>query len=357
MNTMSTDAGDTWEQAQDELAQAGRSDGLPLVPPTPERIERMLAMRGFRPEAVVARLMPAFAEATWGNIAENAVMAGCRPEYLPVIGAAIEALAAEEFNLLGIQTTTGSAAPVVIVNGPVVAAIGMNAAGNALGPGNRANATIGRAVRLILQNVGGATPGVGDMATLGQPGKYTFCFAENEVASPWPALHVERGYAADTSVVTVVGVAGNVEIVDSSSASAEDVIHTYANSMLIAGTISMSGYIGGGEPLIVMPPEHAVFLANAGYTKEKVKAALFAAVQYPLERLSPYVRERLIASRRSTNAADIEGPVRLAATAKDVMIVVAGGVGIKAAYLPTWSGGTRAVSRKIPGSRTDIRRG
>jgi hypothetical protein len=278
-------------------------------------------------------------------------MAGCRPEYLPVIGAAIEALAADEFNLLGIQTTTGSATPVVIVNGPVAATIGMNAAGNALGPGNRANATIGRAVRLILQNVGGAIPGIGDMATLGQPGKYTFCFAENEPASPWPPLHVERGYAASLSVVTVVGASGNVEIVDSSSASADEVIRTYANSMLIAGTISMSGYIGGGEPLIIMPPEHAVFLAGAGYAKAQVKAALFEAVQYPLERLSPYVRERLLASRRTVDAANVDGPVRLAATAKDVMIVVAGGVGIKAAYVPTWSGGTRAVSRKVPAGR------
>jgi hypothetical protein len=352
---MNIDNDAAWEKVQDELAQAGRSDGLPLVPPTPERVERMLARHGFRPDAVVARLMPAFADATWRNIAENAVMAGCRPEYLPVIGAAVEALAADEFNLLGIQTTTGSATPVVIVNGPVAGAIDMNAAGNALGPGNRANATIGRAVRLTLQNVGGAIPGIGDMATLGQPGKYTFCFAENETASPWPALHVERGYASDTSVVTVAGVSGNVEIVDSSSATPEDVIRTYANSMLIAGTISMSGYIGGGEPLIVMPPEHAVFLSNAGYTKEKAKAAIFEAVQYPLERLSPYVRERLIASRKTTNAADIEGPVRLAAIAKDVMIVVAGGVGVKAAYLPTWSGGTRAVSRKVPASRADPR--
>jgi len=348
---MSIDSDDAWEKAQDELAAAGRSDGLPLVPPTPERIERMLKPHGFRRDAVVAKLMPAFADATWRNIAENAVMAGCRPEYLPVIGAAIEALAVDEFNLLGIQTTTGSATPVVIVNGPVAGAIGMNAAGNALGPGNRANATIGRAMRLVLQNVGGAIPGVGDMATLGQPGKYTFCFAENEAASPWPPLHVERGYAADISVVTVVGASGIVEIVDSSSASAEDLIHTYANSMLIAGTISMSGFIGGGEPLIIMPPEHAVFLSGAGYTKEQVKAAIFETVQYPLARLSPYVRARLMASRRVLDAASVASPVRLAATAKDVMIVVAGGVGIKAAYVPTWSGGTRAVSCKVPAGR------
>jgi hypothetical protein len=344
---MNADSDEAWEKLQDELAAAGRSDGLPLVPPTPARIERMLKPHGLRPDVVVAKLSPAYTDATWRDIAENAVMAGCRPEYLPVVGAAIEALAADEFNLLGIQTTTGSAAPVVIVNGPVAGAIGMNAAGNALGPGNRANATIGRAVRLVLQNVGGAIPGVGDMATLGQPGKYTFCFAENEAASPWPPLHVERGYAPGTSVVTVVGAAGNVEIVDSSSAGAEDVIHTYAHSMLIAGTISMSGYIGGGEPLVIMPPEHAVFLASAGYTKEQVKSAIFEAVQYPLDELSPYVRERLIASRKAANAANVEAPLRLAATAKDIMIVVAGGVGVKAAYVPTWSGGTRAVSRRV----------
>src|SRR6202795_4603694 len=203
---------DDLEIAQEELAAAGLTDGLPVVPPTPARVEQMLKQHGYDPDEVVTALPPAFGAATWKSIAINAVMAGCRPEYLPVVGAAVEALAADEFNLIGVATTTGSATPLVIVNGPIVREIGMNAETNALGPGNRAHATIGRAVHLVLQNIGGAKPGETDMATLGQPGKYTFCFAENEAASPWLPLHVERGFPAAASVVTVVGAAGIVEV-------------------------------------------------------------------------------------------------------------------------------------------------
>src|SRR5215813_13219915 len=204
MKTWSTPDTD-WEEAQAELEAQGVTDGLPVVPPTPARVAAMLEANGYAPNAEVCELAPAFQPALWQDIAINAVMAGCRPEYLPIIGAALEAMAADEFNLMGITTTTGSAAPLVIVNGPVAGRIGMNWGANALGPGNRANATIGRAVGLCLRNIGGATPGEVDMATLGQPAKYTCCLAENEAQSPWTPLHVERGYAAGDSVVTVVG--------------------------------------------------------------------------------------------------------------------------------------------------------
>jgi hypothetical protein len=347
MTNAATD--DPWETAQDELAQANLGDGLPLVPPTPERIERMLAPHRFDRNEVVAMLPPVFGEATWEAIARNAVMAGCRPEYLPVVGAAVEAITAPEFNLIGISTTTGSASTLVIVNGPVVEAIGMNAAGNALGPGNRANATIGRALRLTLQNVGGATPGELDMATLGQPGKYTFCFAENEAASPWLPLHLNRGFTRNESVVTVVGAAGNVEVVDSASRTAEGLIRTFVESMLIAGTIGGGGVLGGGEPLLVIPPELAQIFVRDGYTKQRVKAAIFERAMLPLERLSAEVREHFIERRKIAGVADPEAPARLAERAEDLMLVVAGGVGIKAAYVPTWGGGTKAVSRRVRG--------
>ena len=153
------------------------------------------------------------------------------------------------------------------MNGPIARDIGMNGGANAFGPGNRANATIGRAVRLTLQNVGGARPGEIDMATLGQPGEYTFCFAENEAQSPWPPLHVERGFDREASVVTVVGVSGTIEIVDSESRTAADLAQTFAQSMLIAGNVGGAGLLGGGEPLIVMPPEHADVFARDGCCK------------------------------------------------------------------------------------------
>ena len=331
-----------WEKAQEELAALGLTDGLTVVPPTPARVDAMLRAHGYAADEVVCNLAPMLQPARWRDIAINAVMAGCPPECLPVVGAALEAMAAEEFNLTGISTTTGSAAPLVIVNGPVVARIGMNCAANALGPGNRANATIGRAVSLALRNIGGAMPGEVDMATLGQPAKYTCCLAENEAQSPWPPLSVERGYAAGDSVVTVVGVSGTVEVVDSASSRSADLAQTFAQSMLIAGTVGGAGLVGGGEPLIIVPPELAATCERDGCSKRDLKAAIFARAVMPLDRLSPAVREHL--AGRGAAGAD---PLRVAHNADDIMIVVAGGVGVKAAYAPNWGGGSRAVSRRL----------
>jgi len=333
---------DNWDTAQAALHAAGVTDGLPVVPPSARRVESMLEACRVDPSSALTVLPPAYATVTWRDVAINAVMAGCAPDYLRVIGAAVEAIAAPEFNLLGIATTTGSATVCIIVNGPVAREIGMNCAANALGPGNRANATIGRAVRLTLQNVGGARAGEIDMATLGQPGKYTFCFSENEGESPWAPLHVERGFDREESVVTVVGVSGTIEVVDSESRTPGDLAQTIAQSMLIAGNVGGAGLLGGGEPLIVMPPEHANVFFQGGCTKAQAKAEIFERARLAIDRLAPSLRERAAASG---GAAD--GYLRVAATADDVMIVVAGGVGRKAAYVPTWSGTTRAVSRVI----------
>jgi len=338
-----------WDKAQEELFAAGLTDGLPVTPPTRERVEQMLLHCGFDADEVVTTLPPAFEAASWRDIAVNAVMAGCLPAYLPVVGAAIAALADAAFNLIGIATTTGSAAPLFIVNGPIAAQLGMNAEGNAFGPGNRANAAIGRAVSLALRNIGGAKPGELDMATLGQSAKYTCCIAENEAASPWAPLHVERGFAPDASVVTAVGVSGSVEVVDSASGKPADLAQTFAQSMLIAGNVGggADGLLGGGEPLIIMPPEIAAAFQRGGFTKAQVKAAIFERAVMPLDRLSSAVRAHLVEIRTAAAQSDASGPLRIACKADDVMIVVAGGVGVKAAYLPTWGGTTRAVSRAI----------
>ena len=180
------------------------------------------------------------------------------------------------------------------------------------------------------------------MATLGQPAKYTCCFAENEAQSPWAPLSVERGYAAGDSVVTVVGISGTVEVVDSASSRSADLAQTFAQSMLIAGTVGGAGLIGGGEPLIILPPELAATCERDGCSKQSLKTAIFARAVMPLERLSPAVREHL-AGRGAADA----GPLRVAHNADDILIVVAGGVGVKGASAPAWGGGTRAVSRKI----------
>jgi hypothetical protein len=320
---------------------------LPVVPPTAERVERMLGARAGVANEEICQLAPLFAAVTWQDIAVNAVMAGCTPDCLPVVAAAVEALAEGEFNLIGISTTTGSAATMVIVNGPVAARIGMNAGANALGPGNRANATIGRAVRLVLQNVGGARVGEIDMATLGQPAKYTFCLSENEAESPWEPLHVERGFARDEDVATVVGSSGIVEVVDSTSRTPGELAQTFAQSMLIAGTVGGAGLLGGGEPLIVLPPELANFLHQGGCSKAQFKQEIWQRATLGLDKLSAAVRDHLTGRLGGGAGIDTEAPLRVAQTPGEIMIVVAGGVGVKAAYVPTWGGSTQAVSRKL----------
>lgn len=332
---------ENWDSAQEELLARGWTDGLPVVPPTAQRVAAMVDASAIDPEAKLAILPPSYEEVSWRDVAINAVMAGCAPQHLRIVAAAVEAIAAPEFNLLGVATTTGSATVCLIVNGPAVRAAGMNAAANAFGPGNRANATIGRALSLVLQNVGGARAGEIDMATLGQPGKYTFCFAENESESPWAPLHVERGHARDASVVTAAGVSGTLEVVDSESLTPEDLSQTYAQSMLIAGNVGGAGLLGGGEPLIVMPPEHAQVYSRAGWSKAQAKAAIFERALLAIDRLAPAQRERAVVG----GAAD--GYLRVSAKPDDIMIVVAGGVGRKGAYVPTWSGTTKAVSRPM----------
>jgi hypothetical protein len=337
-----------WERWQAEMLARGSADGLPLVPPTPERMDRMLGRHGVAAEQVLCDLAPAFSPVSWRDLALHAVLAGCQPDYLPVLAAAVQAITAPEFNLIGIATTTGSAATLVIVSGPVACRIGMNAGSNALGGGNRANATIGRALRLLLQNVGGAKSGEIDMATLGQPAKIGFCFAENEAQSPWEPLHVERGYQPDASVVTVVGCAGIVEVVDSCSRSPADLAQTFAQSMTIAGSLGGAALLGGGEPVIVLPPELAHMLAQAGCSKDAFKRLVWERALLPLERLSPAVCDHLLGRLDAAVPAVLgQDALRVAAKATDILLVVAGGIGVKAAYIPTWGGSTRAVSRPI----------
>ena len=332
-----------WEAVQQELSTTYLTDGLPVVPPDAERVAAMLAHNGYQPEEEIALLPPGFETATAGDIAICAVMAGCKAEYLPVLIAATEALSDMHFNLVGIATTTGSAAPLYIVNGPIAEKIGLNAGNNLLGSGHRANAAIGRAMTLILQNIGGARPGEVDMATLGQPAKYACCFGENVAESPWPPLHVERGFAENASVVTVVGIAGTVEVNDSDSRDAAGLAQTFAQSMLIAGVAGGAGLLGGGEPLCILPPEWAAQFHNDGHSKQQAKAAIWERATLSVENLAPAMRKR----RMAASADPAAGIIRVAEKADDLMIVVAGGVGRKAAYAPTWGGGTKAISREI----------
>jgi len=332
-----------FESAQEALATQFLTDGLPVIPPTVERVAAMLAANNYAADEEISMLPPGFETATAGDIAICAVLAGCKPDYLPVLIAAVDALSDMNFNLVGIGTTTGSAAPIYIVNGPIVEKLGLNGKNNALGSGNRANATIGRAMTLILQNIGGAKPGEVDMATLGQPAKYACCFAENAAESPWEPLHVERGFAPDASVVTAVGISGTGEVNDSDSQDAAGLAQTFAQSMLIAGISGGAGLLGGGEPLCLFPPEWAAMFHRDGYNKQQAKHAIWDQAVLPVEKLAPAQRKHRMAAASDPSAKVI----RVAEKADDLMIVVAGGVGRKAAYLPTWGGTTKAISREI----------
>ncbi|MCZ6875331.1 MAG: hypothetical protein O7G88_17700 [bacterium] len=344
LETLKIEAADNFEDVNDLLYRLGCTDGLPIVPPTVERVGRMLGGRD--PAKVLAVMPPLRGQATLRKLAICAVMAGCQPDYLPILMAATEAVVAPEFNLFGIQTTTGSATPLLIVNGPIVKQCGLNAGANALGPGARSNATIGRAFRLVLQNIGGAIVDYTDKATMGQPGKYTFCFAENEAANPWEPLHVSRGWSSEQSTVTVVGAAGTLEIVDSTSLSAESVLTTMAHSMTIAGSLGGRQLLGGGEPLVLLAPEHAAIIARE-FSRQQAQEVLFALARFPFHQLPPEKKAHLHQSQGEAETM-LEG-LCVAVRAADIMLVVVGGVGAKSTYVPTWGGSTKAVTRIIEG--------
>lgn len=246
----------------------GWSDGLPLVPPTETRVERMLSGTDRAPDEVVCLMPPDLVPCTVEKVAVNAVMAGCRPEYLPVVLAAVEAATTDAFNIHGLAATTYFSGPILIVNGPIARRIGMNSGINALGPGNRANATIGRALNLVVRNVGGAVPGGVDRAALGSPGKLTFCFAEDEQGSPWEALSVERGYPPEVSTVTLFAGHGPHEIVDQLSRSAGSLAGSFAGQLRsVAHTKLALNY----DAIVVVSPEHARVFAEAGWSKARLR--------------------------------------------------------------------------------------
>jgi len=344
-------AGAAMTEAPDDLdafqawAVAERwSDGLPVLPPTRERLDRMLGARAARRREVVATLAPLDGAATLEAIAINAALAGAGPEHLPVIFAAVRAIADPAFNLNAIQTTTHPCTPLLIVNGPIAGRLGISGGPNALGNGHRANAVIGRAVRLVMQNVGGARPGLEDRATLGHPGKFSYCLAENETASPWAPLHVERGFAAGTSCVTVCGSEAPHNVNDHGSTTPEGML------LALAGTAATTGsnniYLAG-EPLVILGPEHAHTLALTGWSKAEVKRRLWELIRIRLDRFSAENLARFATidpGRFAHQPADAE--VAWCLTPDDLMVIVAGGPGKHSSLVPTF-GATRSVTVAI----------
>ena len=267
-------------ELEDEVEAAyarGWTDGLPVVPPTEARVLRMLAGRD--PAELIAVVPPDLVPCSVEKVAINAVMAGCLPEHLPVVLAAVEAACTDAFNAHGLLATTYFSSPVVVVNGPIAQAIGMNSGGNALGQGNRANATIGRALQLVIRNVGGGRPGEVDRATLGNPGKYTFCFAEAEDGSPFEPLHVSRGAAPGSSAVTLFAGAGVSPVVDQLSRTPESLARTFA---LALRAVAHPKLALAFDAMLVVSPEHGRVLREAGWDRARLLAEL-----EPLLLLSP----------------------------------------------------------------------
>src|SRR5204862_1071512 len=291
-------------------------------PPTDVAVAAYLCWTARDPVEVLGVQPPGQGEATVERIAINAVMAGCKPESLPVVITAIEALADPLFNLDSVQATTHPVAPLIVVNGPIAREIGLNGGYNCFGQGFRANVTIGRAVRLVLMNVGGGLPGSGDRATQGSPAKLAYCVAENEAESPWEPLHVEAGFPRDVSVVTVFGCEGPHNIQDHFSNTGLGVLRTVAGAMGQAGS---NNPLGWGWPLLALGPEHAATIARDGYSKAKVKEFLFEHARFPLARLGREYQQQQIERHKAVDAPDTM--LSIVKRAEDISIIVAGGAG------------------------------
>ncbi len=263
------------EDEAEALFARGWSDGLPVVAPTRARVLRMLEGTSRDPSDVVATVPPDLVEVTVEKVAINAVLAGCRPEYLPVVLAAVEAACTDEFNAHGLLATTYPTGPAVVVNGPVASEIGMNARGNALGQGNRANSTIGRALQLVIRNVGGGRPGEVDRAALGHPGKVGFSFAEDEAGSPWEPLSVSRGAAPGVSAVTVFAAEGPRAVADQISRTPQSLVGSLAAGLR---GVAHHKLVGGFDATLVVCPEHARVFADAGWSRADLEAALSEAL-------------------------------------------------------------------------------
>ena len=341
------------------LDQQGLTDGLPVVPPTEERVARMLAGTSRQPAEVVADVPPNLAPATVEKVAINAVMAGCKPEYLPVVIAAVEAACTDAFNLHGVLATTYFVGPLLIVNGPVRREIGLNCGRNVFGQGTRANATIGRALQLVVRNVGGGRPGEVDMSTLGQPGKFGACIGENEELSCWEPLHVERGFEREQSTVTVFAAEAPRAVRDQLSRNSRSLAASMGFCLEAIAHVKLHGM---DQALLVVSPEHARTFERDGYTRDDLRARIQEVTARPLRDVLPndecqkgtgvraLPREWLGPDGRPTAEA-LDRPFPKFARPENILIVVAGGTAGKfSAAVGGWASGglgSKAVTRVI----------
>ena len=323
--------------------ERGWTDGLPIIPPTEELVEEMLQFTDRKRDETVAKLAPRWGKATPEKIAVNAVMAGCLPEYMPVLVAAVEALGDPQFNLFALQATTNPVAPLLIVNGPVRNELKVNYSFGAFGPGWQANATLGRAIRLMLVNIGGGMPGTTDKAIQGHPAKFTFCAAENEEESPWEPLHVSRGLKKEVSAVTVVGVQAehNFVVWDGRG---ESFLSVAANAMSAFAT---NNAFHAGTAVLVMNPGHAQIVARLGYSRADVQKYMYDNAHISLGSV-PRQEVPHYQLRRPKFGWDVNDAfMSITDKPDDIMVVVIGAVGAHGQFLPTFGDPTIPTTRPI----------
>jgi len=319
-------------EAAELFLQRGWTDGLPIVAPTPDLVSRFVSATGQAPAEVLGELPEQNRSITVEKLAINAVMAGCRPEYMSILLATVRALTREEFNLHS-TTVSGATAPLLIVSGPVVSKVGLNSGFSVFGPGQHANATIGRAIRLLLQNVCGGVPGVVDKATFGHPGKFSYCIAESQSRNPWDPVHSGRGVASTGSAVTVFSGEAPIFARNDWADQPEPILATIADAML------PSHFTGGGV-VVVLGPLHAAAMARAGMSRSDVREALFLRARRSLAEL-----RRAGRLPGSSESGDDTTYRTVVPTADDILVVVAGGhLYGYSAVVPSWVGGHESVA-------------
>ena len=330
------------------FAERGWSDGLPVIPPTEERVLAMLAGAGRDPLEVLGILPPRRGEATVHAVAVNAVLAGCEPAHLPVLIAAVQAIAHPEFNLSAVNATTHPVALFVLVSGPIARELGVHGGSGCFGPTFPANAAIGRAMRLIQLNIAGASPGRGDRATQGTPAKFAFCATENLAESPWAPFQTTRGLGPDDNGVTIFGCEGPHNIQDHGSNTALGVMQTIVGAMGQAGS---NNILARGSPVLAFGPEHAATVAGDGWSREDVQAYVYEHARYSLGELSD--AHFVFIQDHTTQGVPVppfprDAMAPIADDPESIHVIVAGGPGKHSSWFPTFGGMTRPVTVAIP---------
>lgn len=323
--------------ALEDLHQRGCTDGLPVVIPTRERVARMILASGMEADMVLGTMGPLHGTTTVEKVAVSAVMAGCLPDHMPVVVAAVKAVIDPIFDLTEMQATTHCTAPLIIVNGPARHNCGpISSSYGALGPGHRANASIGRALRLAMINIGGGRPGESDMALLGHPGKFTYCLAENEEQSPFPPFHVSLGFDADDSVVTVIGAEAPHSVIFSGNADDPEDYKRLLQMLAIglANPATNNAALGNGSATVVLNPDHARVLSGAGLTREDVAGELYERCVFNNEELA-----------RLSGFPGGDTEVRHCFSGPEqILILMAGGSGLYSMVMPSWCAGAHKNS-------------